>query len=236
MIVGLLTVNFIPSAYGFRYSISAIDSAYTPLTIVSASVPLRMRLDAWLNALEWMRNNLPEDAVVACWWDYGYWVTILGNRTSIIDNATLNSTQIGEIAYAFMSNETVAYKVFKKLGATHVLVFVTHVVQSRIGGTPLMRLWIYGDESKWIWMLRIADQEGHHFNESEYITERGVPTEKFWYGTTIGQLIPYKPMTTAGGITSHVYQPPSLKHFKLVYQSSPPYTSYAYVYIYELVD
>ncbi len=236
VIVGLLTVNFIPSAYGFRYSISAIDSAYTPQTIVSASTPFRMKIDAWLKALEWMRNNLPEDAVVACWWDYGYWVTILGNRTSIVDNATLNSTQIGEIAYAFMSNETVAYKVFKKLGATHVLVFVTHFAQSQAGGATIMRLLSYGDEAKWIWMLRIANQEGYHFNESEYVTERGVPTEKFWYGTTIGQLIPYKPMTTAGGITSHVYQPPSLKHFKLVYQSSPPYTSYAYVYIYELVD
>ena len=236
VIVGLLTVNFIPSAYGFRYSISAIDSAYTPQTIVSASTPFRMKIDAWLKALEWMRNNLPEDAVVACWWDYGYWVTILGNRTSIVDNATLNSTQIGEIAYAFMSNETVAYKVFKKLGATHVLVFVTHFAQRQIGGGTMMRLLSYGDEAKWIWMLRIANQEGHHFNESEYVTERGVPTQKFWYGTTIGQLIPYKPTTTAGGVTSHVYQPPSLKHFKLVYQSSPPYTSYAYVYIYELVD
>ena len=236
VIIGLLTVNFIPSAYGFRYSISAIDSAYTPQTIVSASTPLRMKLDAWLNALEWMRNNLPEDAVVACWWDYGYWVTVLGNRTSIVDNATLNSTQIGEIAYAFMSNETVAYKVFKKLGATHVLVFVTHFVQYQAGGTPIMRLWTYGDEVKWIWMLRIANQEGHHFNESEYITERGVPTEKFWYGTTIGQLIPYKPTTRAGGVTSDIYQPPSLKHFRLVYQSSPPYSSYAYVYIYEIID
>jgi len=236
VIVGLLTVNFIPSAYGFRYSISAIDSAYTPQTIVSASTPFRMKIDAWLKALEWMRNNLPEDAVVACWWDYGYWVTILGNRTSIVDNATLNSTQIGEIAYAFMSNETVAYKVFKKLGATHVLVFVTHFAQSQVGGATIMRLLAYGDEAKWIWMLRIANQEGYHFNESKYITERGVPTEEFWYGTTIGQLIPYKPTTTAGGVTSHVYQPPSLKHFKLVYQSSPPYTSYAYVYIYELVD
>ena len=236
VIVGLLTVNFIPSAYGFRYSISAIDSAYTPQTIVSASTPLRMKLDAWLKALEWMRNNLPEDAVVACWWDYGYWVTVLGNKTSIIDNATLNSTQIGEIAYAFMSNETVAYKVFKKLGATHVLVFVTHIVRSQVGGATIMRLWTYGDEAKWIWMLRIADQEGHHFNESEYITERGVPTEKFWYGTTIGQLIPYKPTTTAGGVRSDVYQPPNLEHFRLVYQSSPPYSNYAYVYIYEIVD
>jgi len=234
LIVGLLTVNFIPSAYGFRYSISAIDSGYTPQTIVSASTPLRMKLDAWLNALEWMRNNLPEDAVVACWWDYGYWVTILGNRTSIVDNATLNSTQIGEIAYAFMSNETVAYRVFKKFGATHVLVFVTHYIQARTGGAMIMRLLSYGDEAKWIWMLRIANQEGHHFNESEYISERGVPTEKFWYETTIGQLIPYKPRTVAGGITSHVYEPPNLKHSPSASEASahipsepPPRSSYA---------
>ena len=231
LVVGILILGIVPGAYGLRYSISAIDVGYTPPTIVSASTPFRMAIPAWLKTLEWMRTNLPKDAVIACWWDYGYWVTILGNRTSIVDNATLNSTQIGEIGYAFMSNETVAYKIFKKLGATHVLIFVTHVSYGQEA-----RLLGYGDEGKWIWMLRIAEQEGHEINEEEYLTERGAPTNKFWSETTLGQLIPYKPTQIATGRTVYAYQLAQLKHFKLVYESDRPYSSFAYVYIYEIVD
>ncbi|RLF98949.1 MAG: hypothetical protein DRN47_04565 [Candidatus Wolframiiraptor sp.] len=130
-----------------------------------------------------------------------------------------------------MSNETVAYKIFKKLGATHVLIFVTHVSYGQEA-----RLLGYGDEGKWIWMLRIAEQEGHEINEEEYLTERGAPTNKFWSETTLGQLIPYKPTQIATGRTVYAYQLAQLKHFKLVYESDRPYSSFAYVYIYEIVD
>lgn len=232
LLIGLILIfSMTPAAYGVRYSLSGIDAAYVPPTIVSSSIGARMEIPSWLKALEWIRENLPEDAVVACWWDYGYWITILGNRTTLADNATLNSTQIGEIGYAFMSDEETAYRIFRGLGATHVLIFVTHYPYGRQAGTLLG----YGDEGKWIWMLRIAVQEGHQLNESEYITPGGNPTDKFWSETTLGQLIPFKPYQ-AGGQTYHVYNPSSLRHFRLVYASDDPYTSYAYVYIYELVD
>lgn len=235
LIVGLLFFNLIPSAYGVRFTISAIDAGYTPPTIVSSSVPIKSVVPAWLKALGWMRDNLPPDAVVACWWDYGYWITVLGNRTSIVDNATLNSTQIGEVAYAFMtSNETEAYLTLRKLGATHVLVFVTHAGSPAGAGGQVPRLLGFGEEAKWPWMLRIANQVGYNFNETEYLTEQGEPTDKFWE-TTLGKMIPYKPQPMAMGVTGHVYERPQLRHFRLVYQSDPPYTSLAYVYIYEIV-
>jgi len=230
LIGSILIFSMTPAAYGIRYSLSGIDAAYNPPTIVSSSIPVRAEVPAWLKALEWMRENLPEDAVVACWWDYGYWVTILGNRTSIVDNATLNSTQIGEVGYAFMSDEETAYKVFKKLGATHVLIFVTHFTYGQAGS-----LLGYGDEGKWIWMLRIAVQVGHKLNESEYLSPEGAATDKFWRETTLGLMIPFKP-TKSGGQTYYVYQPSQFKHFRLVYESDRPYTSYGYVYIYEIVD
>jgi len=83
-----------------------------------------------------MRENLPPNAVVASWWDYGYWITIWGNKTSLADNGTINSTQIGKIGYMFMSNETEAIKVLEKFNqlarargfnhnVSHVLVFTT---------------------------------------------------------------------------------------------------------------
>jgi dolichyl-diphosphooligosaccharide--protein glycosyltransferase len=232
LLVGAIFLfSFTPGAYGIRYPLSGIDAAYAPPTIVSSSLPVRAEIPAWLKALEWVRENLPEDAVVASWWDYGYWITILGNRTSVVDNSTLNSTQIGEVGYAFMSNEETAYRVFRNLGATHVLIFVTHYPYGQQAGVLLG----YGEEGKWIWMLRIAVQEGHQLNESEYVTSEGNPTDKFWSETTLGQLIPFKPYQISGQ-TYYVYNPSSLKHFKLVYSSDEPYTSYAYVYIYELVD
>ncbi len=235
LITGLIMFSFIPSTYGVRYSISPIDTAYVPPTIVSSSMPIRSSVPDWLKTLSWMRDNLPPNAVVASWWDYGYWITIVGNHTSIVDNATLNTTQIGEVAYAFMSDEETAYRVFRKLGATHVLIFITHTVYTTSSGNVPMLLG-YGDEAKWVWMLRIANQVGYNFTESDYLDENGRPTDKFWAETLLGQLIPYKPQQIYTGVTGHVYQPSTLNHFRLVYQSSEPYYSYAYVYIYEIVD
>ncbi|MEN2974126.1 MAG: STT3 domain-containing protein [Candidatus Caldarchaeales archaeon] len=231
----LLTVNLVPAVYGFRYSISAIDAGYSPPTVVSSSLPVKSSIADWLRALSWMRDNLPNDAVVASWWDYGYWITILGNHTSLVDNATLNTTHIGEVAYAFMSDEETAYRVFKKLGATHVLIFVTHGGRAGASGS-IPTLLGYGDEAKWIWMLRIAKQVGYQFNEEDYLDERGNPTSKFWSETLLGQLIPYKPQQVYSGVTGHVYQPSTLNHFLLIYGSSEPYSSFAYIYIYEIVD
>jgi len=230
LVVGLFVFGMMPAAYGLQYAPSPIDTAYSPPTVVSAATGFRMSIPAWLKALEWMRENLPGDAVVACWWDYGYWVTVIGNKTSIVDNATLNSTQIGEIGYAFMSDEATAYRVFKRLGATHVAIFVTHISYGGVG-----RLLGYGDEGKWIWMLRIARQIGYDLNESDYLTSAGAPSDKFWTETTLGRMIPFKPVSQ-GGQVSYVYQPPDLRHFRLIYESDPPYSSLAYVYIYEIVD
>ncbi|MFC1697821.1 STT3 domain-containing protein [Nanoarchaeota archaeon] len=39
----------------------------------------------WEQAMEWVDNNLPENAVFAHWWDYGYWVQSGGNRATILD-------------------------------------------------------------------------------------------------------------------------------------------------------
>jgi len=50
--------------------------------------------------MNWLKNNTPEDAVIASWWDYGYWITTLSERTTIIDNATLIDWQIKKMAYA----------------------------------------------------------------------------------------------------------------------------------------
>ncbi len=39
----------------------------------------------WQEAMEWVRENTPENAVFAHWWDYGYWLQSIGNRATILD-------------------------------------------------------------------------------------------------------------------------------------------------------
>ncbi len=39
----------------------------------------------WQYAMQWVRNNTPINATFAHWWDYGYWVEYLGNRSTIAD-------------------------------------------------------------------------------------------------------------------------------------------------------
>jgi dolichyl-diphosphooligosaccharide--protein glycosyltransferase len=128
-----------------------VESAYTPTTIATSSLPVRANLYDWEEALIWMREGLPNNAVVAAWWDYGYWITVGGNKTSLADNGTLNTTQIAQIGRMFMSNETQALAILKQYNVTHVVVFST--ISVAISAKQSI---FYGDEVKWYWMAEIG--------------------------------------------------------------------------------
>jgi asparagine N-glycosylation enzyme membrane subunit Stt3 len=39
----------------------------------------------WQKAMQWVREDTPQDAVFAHWWDYGYWLQSIGNRATVTD-------------------------------------------------------------------------------------------------------------------------------------------------------
>ncbi len=43
----------------------------------------------WQQAMEWVKEKTPEDAVFAHWWDYGYWVQTMWNRATITDGGNM---------------------------------------------------------------------------------------------------------------------------------------------------
>ena len=146
--------------------INAVQSAYTPTTIASASLPVRGNFPDWLQALTWMNNNLPSTSVVFAWWDYGYWISVNTGLHTLADNGTGNSTQIQIIATGLMLNESMAVNLLHQYGVTHVAVFFSYNYQS--GGSPLCPsssaaqagsppVCGYGDDSKWYWMVRIGN-------------------------------------------------------------------------------
>ena len=57
----------------------------------------------WIDATLWLKQNTSEDAVIASWWDYGYWITTLSERTTLVDNSTLIDWQIKKMAYALIT-------------------------------------------------------------------------------------------------------------------------------------
>jgi len=225
----------------------------------AATVLSRDKVYDWIETLSWIRENIPENAVIISWWDYGYWISVMGNRTTVADNATLNTTRIERIALMYLSNETEAIRIMKELHGNYVLVFVT---SRRIGHgyEVLGRVYsIGGDESKFDWMIAIAG-----LNRSLYIDPvTSMPTEYFWNHTLIGKLMPYVflgyghfnfegkliNITKNYEPKSKYYQLPLFKYklkygentrpFRLVFKSSAqPHIGnfYAQVLIYELVD
>ncbi len=137
----------------------SINSAYAPATIVTSSIPnvpeqgQEQRFQDWLETLAWMKENTAPDSVIFAWWDYGYWITALGERRSLADNGTQNATQIAKIAQTFLLNESFALPNLKRWNVTHVAVFVTF--QSQQGGGS--RSLGFGEDGKWYWMARIGN-------------------------------------------------------------------------------
>ena len=82
-----------------------------PLPILNAGTHFNMATNDWSHSMQWMRENIPDDAVIASWWDYGYWISTLGERKTLADNSTLLSWQIQKIALTYLSTPDNAWKI-----------------------------------------------------------------------------------------------------------------------------
>lgn len=147
---------------------------YAPTTISGGSLSLvpETPVQEWVNMLKWTRENLAATTVVCSWWDYGYWLTILGNVTTLADNATINSTQIENIGFTFMSNETQALRMLKLYNAEYILVFVTIDYNGNFANAG-------GDEGKWMWMARISGKAHDRLVSQGFISEEEMWTDDF---------------------------------------------------------
>ena len=158
--------------------------AYNPLTVTSSSTPIGTNVPEWINMLLYTQNNLQPTDVVAAWWDYGYWLGILGNVTSLADNATVNATQIENVGFIMMANETNSLRMLEQYNAKYILVFITLQVQrSSATGGYVAQLSRYGDEGKWTWMAKISGQAEQRFIDTGYIDAASAWTDETKFGT-----------------------------------------------------
>lgn len=79
-------------------------------------------VDDYYKGYKWLEQNTPEDARVMAWWDYGYQITGIANRTSIADGNTWNHEHIATLGRTLTSDVKRAHKAIKHL-ADYVLVW-----------------------------------------------------------------------------------------------------------------
>ncbi|TNN22040.1 Dolichyl-diphosphooligosaccharide--protein glycosyltransferase subunit STT3B [Liparis tanakae] len=74
----------------------SLTSASSCLLLLAAAFSSSSRniLDDFREAYYWLRQNTDEDARVMSWWDYGYQIAGMANRTTLVDNNTWNNSHI----------------------------------------------------------------------------------------------------------------------------------------------
>uniref|UniRef100_A0A671VJJ3 Dolichyl-diphosphooligosaccharide--protein glycosyltransferase subunit STT3B n=1 Tax=Sparus aurata TaxID=8175 RepID=A0A671VJJ3_SPAAU len=162
----LLLFFYIYTIYDMIYLTSPTVSSPTvssPYSSISFSSSSRNILDDFREAYYWLRQNTDEHARVMSWWDYGYQIAGMANRTTLVDNNTWNNSHIALVGKAMSSNESAAYEIMRSLDVDYVLIIFGGVIGYS------------GDDiNKFLWMVRIA--EGEHprdIRESDYFTPQG---------------------------------------------------------------
>ena len=210
----LLTITFVLPSSGSTFP-RVVDRAYSPTTIAAASLPLRPSepVSDWLDALNWMRVNLEQTDIVCSWWDYGYWITTIANKTTLADNGTVNATQISKIGKMFMSNETEAIKFLKDYDVDYVVIYQSFR-QDRTDA-------VYGDEGKWRWMARIPGMNdtlfGNYTLGTDWIdanADNQVGTDELVMNEMGNSTVLYKLMHYARDMVVQGYSEITLEHFE----------------------
>ncbi|MBD3189292.1 MAG: hypothetical protein GF308_01540 [Candidatus Heimdallarchaeota archaeon] len=204
-------------------------------------------------AYTFIRNHLSDyhlgekPPVILSWWDYGYRIRTLGNTTVLVDNATINSTQIGIVGSVLAHNTSYSAKICKKFGVDYVLVFSPGLPLYQSGNT------IFGQQKNDLriahWFVKIAERYAPEYGivADDYykevpLDEGGGFQDKFW-DSTVFKLCAYKlnkegyadnpNQQTWNWRTYDLQDAPdvnTIKNFELVFQ-----TQYCFIRIYRVL-
>ncbi|POM72363.1 Dolichyl-diphosphooligosaccharide-protein glycosyltransferase subunit [Phytophthora palmivora] len=107
-----------------RHSSNIAQKVYSSTSLVfekmNTSTKEKDLHDDYREAFAWLRQNTPEDAKILSWWDYGYQITTLANRTVLVDNNTWNNTHIATVGRVLTSREDDAMPILNSLDVDYV--------------------------------------------------------------------------------------------------------------------
>jgi len=181
-----------------RHCVWVTSEAYSSPSVVLSARGRdgeRIFFDDFREAYYWLRQNTPEDAKVMSWWDYGYQLSGMANRTTIVDNNTWNNSHIATVGRAMNAPEPQAYAIARKLDVDYVLVIFGGVVG-----------YSSDDINKFLWMVRIPGSVDPSVHERNYLSDVGSYVVDSRAGKALKQSLLYKlcyyrfdEMMTVGG-------------------------------------
>ena len=100
------TILLLTFSYHATY-VSSIAYSSPSIVIDAGKTPdgRRILFDDYREAYFWLRQNTDPDAKILSWWDYGYQMSAMANRTVLVDNNTWNNTHIATVGRALASTE-----------------------------------------------------------------------------------------------------------------------------------
>ena len=116
-----------PMKYGkefFDYSHQLAKGMSQPSIMFEANLQdgTKVMVDDYREAYHWLRDNTPKHARVLAWWDYGYQIAGIAERTSIADGNTWNHEHIATLGRCLASPEKEAHRMVRHL-ADYVLLW-----------------------------------------------------------------------------------------------------------------
>eukprot|EP00823_Brevimastigomonas_motovehiculus_P005613 TRINITY_DN417_c0_g5_i1.p1 TRINITY_DN417_c0_g5~~TRINITY_DN417_c0_g5_i1.p1 ORF type:complete len:744 (-),score=196.74 TRINITY_DN417_c0_g5_i1:248-2479(-) len=160
----VIFLTYLLCAFHFHSTWVTSEAYSSPSIVLSAKQPdgSKVIFDDFREAYHWLSMNTPVSSKIMSWWDYGYQITAMANRTVLVDNNTWNNTHIATVGKMMSSTEEVAYPIMRSLDVDYVLVIFGGVLG-----------YSSDDINKFLWMVRIGGGVYPEIVEKNYFTPKG---------------------------------------------------------------
>jgi len=162
----LVIIILIAGIYSFRIYYQSVQAqAYS-------FIPSAYNVQ-WQKAMQWVRENTPENSVFAHWWDYGYWVQSIGKRATVTDggNAITYWNYLSGRHVLTGDNQKDALDFLHSHNATYLLIDSTDIGKytafSSIGSD------INYDRYSWIGTFILDERQTRETNNATYYAYMG---------------------------------------------------------------
>jgi len=114
-----------PHALSFYYKSHEISKQMSHPTIMqkgNLKSGEEVVMDDYRECYWWIKENTPQDSRILAWWDYGYQITSIANRTTMADGNTWNHEHIALLGRVLTSPEKEGHRIARHL-ADYALVW-----------------------------------------------------------------------------------------------------------------
>jgi len=127
-----------------------------------------------LKVFEYLKLYAKPTDVVLSWWDYGYRLRVYANVTTLADNGTNNSTQMGIVGAMLILPDNESIKLLRAYNVKWIVVYTV-------------------DLFKAIWMIRIAEKYAPQYNitEEKYFDKEKSVYKRPFFDSLLWKLLAY---------------------------------------------